>query len=110
MALGVDDQALLAGQLAFYGALSQVGDQRRLVLHCHVLLAAEAAAHQLVLHDHLIRLQPQQDGGLMAGVVGSLVCGIDKHAVPEGHCDGALRLQERMLGPGSLVVLCHLVF
>ena len=110
MALGMDDQALLAGQLAFYGPLGQIGDQSRLVLHGHILLAAEAAAHQFILHDHLVGIQTQKDRGLVAGVVGSLVRRVDEYAVPKGHCDGALRLQECVLGPGRLIMFRHFIF
>ena len=59
MALGMDDDALLPGQLYLHRPLGQISDKGRLVLNRHILLAAKASAHQLVLHDHLFRGESQ---------------------------------------------------
>ena len=80
------------------------------VLRGDVLLAAEAAAHQLVLHHDALRLPAQHDGDLLPGVVDALVGGVDLHAVLVGEGQGALGLQEGVLREGRAVALGHHVF
>ena len=105
VALGVEVDGLLPGQLRLHRAVDLQGRQHRQVLHRHVLLAAEAAAHQLVLHHDALGLPPQHDGDLLAGVVHPLVGGVHLHAVLVGEGHGALRLQEGVLGEGGAVGL-----
>ena len=50
VALGVHQDGLLAAQLELDGLAGQVAQQRGVVLDGHILLAAEAAAHQHILH------------------------------------------------------------
>ena len=101
MPLGVNQQALRPAELHLHRALRQIGYQRGVVLDRHVLLAAEAAAHQAVLDLHLLRREAQHPHGLVLGVVGALVRGKDHHPVPVGIGHGALRLQEGVLRPGG---------
>ena len=107
VALGVEVDGLLPGELCLHGPVHPEGGQHRQVLHRHVLLAAEAAPHQLVLHHDALGLPPQHDGDLLAGVVHPLVGGIDLHPVLVGEGHGALRLQEGVLGEGGAVGLGH---
>ena len=103
--LGVDQNALRPGELHLHRALGQVRDQGGVVLDRHVLLAAEAAAHQAVADLHFFRRQSQHPHGLVLGVVGALVCGEDHDPVPVGIGHGALRLQEGVFRPGCGEVL-----
>ena len=104
MALGVDQKALRPGELHLHGPAGEIGDEGRVVLDRHILLAAKAAAHQLVLDPDLFAAQ--QELAFVQRGVGGLVRGEDAHIpvlVPVGH--GALGFQERMLRPGGLKVL-----
>ena len=80
-----------------------------MVLDRYVLLAAEAAAHQLVDHMDLFDGPAEHQGALVSRVVGALVGGIDQRLLllPVYDADGALRLQERMLRIGSVIDLLH---
>ena len=110
MAFRVHHDALLPGELHLYDPLCQIGEQRRMVLHGHVFLPAESAAHQFVFHDHLLRRQPEHDTALMLSIICTLVRRIDKHAVIKRHRHRAFRFQERMLSPGSFIVCGHFIF
>ena len=105
VALGVDQHALLAAQLHLDGSSGKIRDQRRMVLHRHILLAAEAAAHQHVGNADLLLRQTQHTGDLPRRIVGALVRGEDRHAVPLPICHGAFRFEERMLRIGRLIVV-----
>ena len=100
VALRVEMDGFLPAEPRLDGALELPGRQGADVLDGHVLLAAEAAAHQHVLHHHPLRLPAEHDGDLPAGVVDALVGAENLHAalVREGH--RALRLQKRVLGEG----------
>ena len=76
-----------------------------MVLDRHVLLAAEAPAHQAVADLYLLRRQAQHAHGLVLGVIGALVRGEDHDPVSVGIGHGALRLQEGVLRPGGGEVL-----
>ena len=108
MALGMDQNRLLPGQLHLHRHTGHVCDQRRVVLHRHVLLAAEAAAHQLVLHQAVVKVHPQHGGALVLGSVGALVGGQQLHAaVFQRQRHAAFRLQKGVLRPGRLKFLVN---
>ena len=92
VALGMDQNALGAGELHLHRSAGEVGNQGRVVLHGHILLAAEAAAHQHVLYLHLFHGKAEHGRRLVLGVVGALVGGEDHHAVAIHVGHGALRL------------------
>ena len=50
----MDEQRFSAAELHLDRQARHVGDERGVVLHGHVLLAAEAAADELVLHLDLL--------------------------------------------------------
>ena len=111
MPLGVYQNGLGAAQLDLYRPLGVPGQQRAVVLHGHILLAAEAAAHQLVLHPDLVVGQAQHQGALVQRGVGGLVGGQQQNAaVRLGLAHRALRLQEGVLGPGCLEVVAGDIF
>ena len=60
VALGVHEQRLRAAELHFNGQPRDVCNERRMVLHRHILLAAEAAADELVFHLHLVAAEQQR--------------------------------------------------
>ena len=101
VALGVDKDALGTGQLDLYGPFGEIRDQSGVVLDSHVLLTAEAAAHQAVADLHLVGAQAQHPHDLVLGIVGALVRGEDHHAVFLRICHSALRLQKGVLRPGG---------
>jgi len=101
MALGVDQDALRPGQLDLDGPLGKISDQGGMVLDRHVLLAAEAAAHQAVADLHQLRGKAQHPHDLVLGIVGTLVRREDHDAIPVRIRHGTLRLQEGMLCPGG---------
>ena len=110
VALGVDQNALRPAQLDLHRALRQIGDQGGVVLDRHILLAAEAAAHQAVADLYPLGGQAQHAHGLVLGVIGALVRGEDHHAIPVGIGHGALRLQESVFRPGGGETLCQHIF
>ena len=100
--LGVDEEALRPCELALHRPLGEIRRQGGVVLDGHVLLAAEAAAHQQVFYLYLLKRQAQHGGGFVLGVVGPLVSGEDHDPVPVRVGHGALRLQEGVLGVGGV--------
>ena len=111
VALGVEVDGLLAREAHLDGAVHRERGERGQVLHGDVLLAAKAAAHEHGLHDHLLGrgVPAEHVGDLLAGVVGALVgrAHLDAALVREG--DGALGLEERVLGERRLEGARHLV-
>ena len=101
MALWVYQQALRPGKLYLYGALCKVGNQRRVMLHGNVFLAAKAATHQLILNAYLLQHQAQHGHYLVLGIVYALVGGINLYAVSIRERHGTFRLKECMLGIGG---------
>ena len=90
-------------------AAGEIGHERGVVLHAHILLAAEAAADKLVLHADLVGAE--QELTLVQRGMGRLVGGQDHDIAVLVHIrDRALRLKERMLGPRGLKVLGDDVF
>ena len=79
------------------------------MLDGHVLLAAKAAAHKHGLDDHALGLvvPAKHVGTLFARVVGTLVGRLHLDAVLVREGDGALGLQEGMLGKGRGKALRH---
>ena len=100
--LGVNQEALRPGELAFHGPSGEISRQGGMVLDGDILLPAETAAHQQIFYLHLLWRKAQHGGGLVLGVVGSLVSREDHHPVPIGIGHGALRLQKGVLGVGSV--------
>ena len=92
VALGVKAEGLSTGKLHPDRASHLKGGQDGGVLGGNVLLAAKAAAHQLVFHHNALRLPPQHDGNFLPGVVDPLVGGVHLHPVLVGEGQGALRL------------------
>ena len=105
VALGVNEDALLSGELHLHRAAGQIGDQRSVVLNGHVLFAAEAAAHQHIGDMDFLLGNAQHNRGFPRGVVGALIGGENGHAVPLPIGHGALRLQKSMLCIGRFVVV-----
>ena len=111
VALGMDEDGLLAAELELDGALCQITQQRGVVLHGHILLAAEAAAHQAVLHLAVVVVHAQHGRALMHGGVGTLVRGQQLYAaVVQRQRHAALRLQEGVLRPRGGEVLGQHIF
>ena len=93
------------------GRAAQVAQQRRVVLDGHILLAAEAAAHQAVLHLAVVVVHAQHGRALMHGGVGALVRGQQLYAaVVQRQRHAALRLQEGVLRPRGGEVLGQHIF
>ena len=70
-----------------------------MVLDREVLLAAEAAAHELAHHLHPLPGHPQDPDDAVQVVIDALGAGVDgQGAVGPGHRQGALRLEEGVLG------------
>ena len=108
MALDVIIQRLLTGILQLHRAFCQPGRQHRIGLNGHVLLAAEAAAHQRSPRVHLFGGQVQHFGALALHIVDRLAGGIDQDAVlPLGKGHGTLRLQKAVLLPAGPVLARH---
>ena len=106
MALGVDEDGFLPGELHLHGDTGAIGQQSRVVLHGHILLASEAAAHELVLHEAQFGADAEKLHALPLGGVGALVGGEKLYAaVFQRKRHAAFRLQERVLRPGRLKAL-----
>ena len=77
-----------------------------MVLHGHILLAAEAAAHQHILHLTVVVVHAQHGRALVHGGVGALVGGQQPDtAVVQRQCHAALRLQKGVLRPRCMEFL-----
>ena len=100
MALGVEIDGFLAAEAGFDRPFVDPGGQSADVLYGHVLLAAETAADQLVLHDDPLRIPAEHDGNFLAGVIDSLVRAQDLDAVFIGKSHSTFRFQEGVLGKG----------
>ena len=91
----MDENGLLTAELEFHGLAGQIAQQRGVVLDGHILLAAEAAAHQTVLHTAVVVVHPQHGRALVHGGVGTLVAGEQLHAaVVQRQSHAALRGME----------------
>ena len=109
MALGVERERLGTRELALHGTLELICGERGQVLDGHVLLAAEAATHEHGLDDHTLgfAIPAKHVGTLFARIVGALVGRLHLDAVLVREGDGALGLQEGMLGKGRGKALRH---
>ena len=111
VALGVDQDGFLPGQLHLHRHPGDIRQQGGVVLDGHILLAAEAAAHQHILDLAVVIVHPQHGGALVHGGVRALVRGQQADAaVFQGQSNAALRLQEGVLGPGGVEVLGQHIF
>ena len=111
VALGVNEDGFLPGELHLHRHTGHIGQQRRMVLHGHILLAAEAAAHQHILYLTVFIVHSQHGGALVHGGVGALVGGQQLHAaVFQRQRHAALRLQKGVLRPRGVEMLRKDVF
>ena len=108
MALGVDEQRLLAGQRALHRPLQEVGGEGGLGLVGHVLLAAERPAVGHQLHLDPVDRQAEHRGDLVPVVPHALAAGPDlEDAVGPGRGQRRLGLEEGLLDPLGLERLPH---
>ena len=109
MALGMESERLGARELALHRTLELICGERGQVLDRNVLLTAKAAAHEHGLDDHALGLvvPAKHVGTLFARVVGTLVGRLHLDAVLVREGNGALGLQEGMLGKGRGKALRH---
>ena len=109
MALGMERERLGTRELALHRTLELICGERGQVLDGHVLLAAKAATHEHGLDDHALGLvvPAKHMGALFARIVGALVGRLHLDAVLVREGDGALGLQEGMLGKGRGKALRH---
>ena len=111
MALGVDEEALLARQRALHRALQQPGRQRGLGLVGHVLLAAERAAVGHQLDGDRVGVDAEDRGDLVAVVPHALPARVHVQvacrAVGVGHGQRGLGLEEGVLDALGLEHLVH---
>ena len=109
MTLGMEGKRLGTRELALHGTLELIRGERSQVLDGHVLLAAKATAHEHGLDDHTLGLviPAKHVGALFARIVGALVGRLHLDAVLVREGDGALGLQEGMLGKGRGKALRH---
>ena len=109
VALGMESERLGARELALHRTLELIGSERSQVLDGHVLLAAKTAAHEHSLDDHTLgfAIPAKHVGTLFARVVGALVGRLHLDAILVREGNGALGLQEGMLGKGRSKALRH---
>ena len=109
MTLGMKSKRLGTRELALHRTLELIGSKRGQVLDRNVLLTAKAAAHEHGLDDHALGLvvPTKHMGALFARVVGALVGRLHLDAVLVREGNGALGLQEGMLGKGRGKALRH---
>ena len=105
--LGMEIDGLLPGKCHLHRPVHLEGCQSRDVLGRHILLAAKAAAYQLIFHHHPLLLPAQHDGDFLARVVNPLVRGIHLHSIFVGEGHSSLRLQKGVLREWRLIVLGH---
>ena len=109
VALGMERERLGTCELALHRTLELICGERGQVLDRHVLLAAKAATHEHGLDDHALGLviPAKHMGALFARIVGALVGRLYLDAVLVREGNGALGLQESMLGKGRGKALRH---
>ena len=109
MALRMERKRLSARELALHRTLELICGERGQMLDGHVLLAAKATTHEHGLDDHALGLvvPAKHMGTLFARVVGALVGRLHLDAVLVREGNGALGLQEGMLGKGRGKALRH---
>ena len=109
MALGMESERLGTRELALHRTLELICGERGQVLDRNVLLTAKAATHEHGLDDHTLgfAIPAKHVGALFARIVGTLVGRLHLDAVLVREGDGALGLQEGMLGKGRGKALRH---
>ena len=110
MALGMEIDRLLAGKYDFHRTIHLHRRQSCDVLGGDVLLSAETASDQLVLHYDTLRIPSEHDRDLLSRVIDSLVCRQDLHPVLVRKRHRALRLEESMFCERRRILLCHHIF
>ena len=103
MALDVIIQRFLTGVGDLDRKSGIPGHERRVGLHGHILLAAEAAAHQGRTDMDLLPGQLQHLRALPLHVEDRLSGHVEQQSVPLRQRHSALRLHEAVLLPGSLI-------
>ena len=78
--LGMDEDGLGARELHLHRTAGHIGQQRCMMLHRHILLTAETAAHQHILHVAVIVVHAQHRGTLVEGGVCALIGSQQLHA------------------------------
>ena len=109
VALGMESERLGTRELALHRTLELICGERSQVLDRNVLLTAKAATHEHGLDDHALGLvvPAKHVGALFARVVSTLVGRLHLDAVLVREGNGALGLQEGMLGKGRGKALRH---
>ena len=109
MALGMESERLGTRELTLHRTLELIGGECGQVLDGHVLLAAKAATHEHGLYNHALgfAIPAKHVGTLFARVVGALVGRLHLDAILVREGNGALGLQEGMLGKGRGKALRH---
>ena len=109
--LRVDEDGFLPRELHLHRNARDICQQRRVVLHGHVLLATEAAADEHILYLTVLIVDAQHRGALVHGRVRALVGREEPHAaVFERQRHAALRLEEGVLRPRGMEVLREHIF
>ncbi len=95
VALGVDPQALLAGQDDLDGPLKEPGGEGGVALDREILLAAEGAAVGHEFDVDPVGVDPQDGGDLALVVVDALALGVDGEPPARRERRGTTRARER---------------
>ena len=106
MALGMDEQRFLPCELHLDRHARDVCDERRVVLHGHVLFPAEAAADKHIFDLTVREVDAKHRRALVLGGVRALVGRQQLHAaVFKRERHAALGFQKGVLRPRSLKLL-----
>ena len=103
VALGVDENGFLTRKLHLHRHARDVRDERRVMLHGHILFSAEAAADKHIFNLAVRKIDAEHRRALVLRGVRALVSGQELHAaVVKWNCYTALRLQKSVLRPRGL--------
>src|ERR1039457_5728581 len=98
MALGMHAQAFVAGQRELDRLPAMPSQQRRMMLHRHIFLAAKTSADEFTDDAHLFAMDSEHSDNLAMIVVDALPCRVDsQRSALRRHCERALRLKKRVL-------------
>ena len=104
MALGVDHEAFLPREAHLHRTLEDVGCQRCMMLHGHVLLAAESSSYERCADSDLLLGYGEHAGDFPLVIIDGLVRCIDEDAIAIRHGYRALRFHEGMFCKWGLVL------
>ncbi len=99
-------KALRARKANLDRTLEQVAGECRMVLHAHVLFAAEAAADHHRGHANLFGRKSQHHGAFFARLIHALIAAKDMHAVAFDFSNRAFRFEKRVIGKRHAIVVC----